>query len=863
MFPDNLTRAEAQARAALIGDRHVRGPRRPVRARGGRPDHALHVLVADPLHRAGGGLAARRPDRRAGAVRRARRRRARPGDVRGLAAALRRHARRARAARRRGRPLQPQRRRPAPLRRPGRRADLPLHAVRAGRRPPGVRLLRAARPQGAVLDLGRRARRTGPWSPAARSRADRTTRGDGFVLHHLRHHRAGLDLPDLAARRALRDRGRRAGRRRRGTIAVARHLPPLAGREPGHRRDPRGHPGRVPHASSTTSGCRTPSASTTRPSSRSTTPGAMENIGLVTLRDEYVFRSRVTQASRDYRRGGDPARARAHVVRRPGDHALVGRPVAQGVLRHLVVELRRRRADRRPVGHTGPRSAPGPRPARCGPTSCPRRTRSRPTSSTSRPSARTSTRSPTARAPRCSPSWWRSSAARRSSRASGPTSPSTPSATRAWPTCSPRSSRRRAATCTAWSRALAGDRRRQHPRPRGGDRRRRRGHRGRRRPDRRRPSTRRCARTGWAWARTTSSTACSPAPRAVELDVDGERTAGARAGRPAPARAAAAERRRPDLRQGPPRRAFPRDRGRAPAAGRRPARPRGGLGLAVGRLPRRRAAGPRLRRRRAAHGRRGDRAHPAAERAGAGRRSPRTPTPAWPSGPTCRPRSSRACTSCSARRRRVRTPSSPSPAPSPRRPTRAGAPTLLAGWLEGRDVPEGLVDRPRPALAAGRPAGPARAHRRGRHRRGAGPGQLERRRRAGRRGPGRPADRRGQGRGVAAGLRDRRGHQQRAVGDLRVLRAARAGRRPRAVRRALPGDGRGRLGPARGVGDEGRGAAHHRGAEPLPGARRPRAVPGPARRLARRRRRCPRPLRRIVVERRADSLRALRCQQAA
>ncbi|SEQ04885.1 aminopeptidase N [Microlunatus flavus] len=30
--------------------------------------------------------------------------------------------------------------------------------------------------------------------------------------------------------------------------------------------------------------------------------GAMENIGLVTFRDEYVFRSRVTQASRDYRR---------------------------------------------------------------------------------------------------------------------------------------------------------------------------------------------------------------------------------------------------------------------------------------------------------------------------------------------------------------------------------------------------------------------------------------------------------------------------------------------------------------------------------------------------------------------------------
>ena len=43
----------------------------------------------------------------------------------------------------------------------------------------------------------------------------------------------------------------------------------------------------------------------------------------------------------------DPARAVAHVVRRPGDHALVGRPLAEGVLRHLVGYLRRRGAGRR------------------------------------------------------------------------------------------------------------------------------------------------------------------------------------------------------------------------------------------------------------------------------------------------------------------------------------------------------------------------------------------------------------------------------------------------------------------------------------------------------------------------------------
>ena len=36
----------------------------------------------------------------------------------------------------------------------------------------------------------------------------------------------------------------------------------------------------------------------------------------------------------------DPARAVPHVVRRPGDHALVGRPLAEGVVRHLGVQLR-------------------------------------------------------------------------------------------------------------------------------------------------------------------------------------------------------------------------------------------------------------------------------------------------------------------------------------------------------------------------------------------------------------------------------------------------------------------------------------------------------------------------------------------
>ena len=61
-----------------------------------------------------------------------------------------------------------------------------------------------------------------------------------------------------------------------------------------------------------------------------------------------------------------------------------------------------------------------------------------------------------------------------------------------------------------------------------------------------------------------------------------------RAGRPAPARPAAAQRRRPHLRQDPPRRALAGDRWSAASAARRLARPRAVLGRRLGHDPRRR-----------------------------------------------------------------------------------------------------------------------------------------------------------------------------------------------------------------------------------------------------------------------------------
>ena len=73
----------------------------------------------------------------------------------------------------------------------------------------------------------------------------------------------------------------------------------------------------------------------------------MENAACVTFLDDYVFRSKVTDAPVRAPRRDDPARAGAHVVRRPGHHALVGRPVAERVVRHRTCRIARQaRGDR-------------------------------------------------------------------------------------------------------------------------------------------------------------------------------------------------------------------------------------------------------------------------------------------------------------------------------------------------------------------------------------------------------------------------------------------------------------------------------------------------------------------------------------
>ena len=217
------------------------------------------------------------------------------------------------------------RRGPAPVRRPGGRRGLPLRADVPRRRAARLRLLRPARPQGA-------------------GHADRVAR-------------------------------RRTGRSR--ATAPGRGSRPAGGSSPRPSRWPptssASSPGPTTCAATATTASRSPStAAAASPPTWTRTldelfgitkacldryhelfgvrypfgkydqafvpefnAGAMENPGLVTIRDEFVFRSAVTDAERRGARRGHRARDGPHVVRRSRHHAVVGRPVAQRVVRRV------------------------------------------------------------------------------------------------------------------------------------------------------------------------------------------------------------------------------------------------------------------------------------------------------------------------------------------------------------------------------------------------------------------------------------------------------------------------------------------------------------------------------------------------
>ena len=287
--------------------------------------------------------------------------------------------------------------------------------------------------------------------------------------------------------------------------------------------------------------------------------GAMENAGCVTLRDEYLPRSRQDALVLRVPRLGDPPRDGAHVVRRPRHHEVVGRPLAQRVVRRVGLLPRRgrghrvhRRLDRLrqrpqelglppgPAAHHPPDRGRQRRPARR------RGQLRRDHLRQGRLGAQAARRLGRARAvPR---------------RPAAATSRTTRTATPSSPTCSAALEKSSGRELERWAQEWLQTVGRQHARARLRARRRRQLRVVRGRADRApglpdpapAPARHRPVRRAWtaAWCAATS----------VEIDVEGDDTEVARAGRPEAARPAAAQRRRPHLRQDPPRRALARHR---------------------------------------------------------------------------------------------------------------------------------------------------------------------------------------------------------------------------------------------------------------------------------------------------------------
>ena len=443
----NLTRDEARERAGLLAVDVVRRQPRPHHGPRHVP-HRHHGAVHLPR---AGRLDVRRPRRRLGARGDAQRREPRPGrrvsdGVRIAAADL---AAEQRADGRRRRRLHEHRRGAAPVRRPGRRRGLPLHAVRGHRLAAGcspcfeqpdlkatfrVHGDRAA-PLAGRLQLadarahprrrgGRRASATWAFAPTPRI----------SCVHHRARRRP-------VPRRARRGADARAAPSRWASSAASRwprtSTPTTSSSAPS----------RGSRSSRTSSTSRTRSTKYDQLFVPEYNAGAMENAGAVTFIEDYVFRAKVTEAMHRAPRPDDPARAGPHVVRRPRDHALVGRPVAQRVVRrvglHQRVPGRGHRVDQRldDVRHRREVLGLPPGPAALDPPDRRRHPRPRRRRGQLRRHhlRQGRLRAQAARGLRGSRALHR--------RACAPTSPSTPGRTPPWPTCSPSWSRPPAATC--------------------------------------------------------------------------------------------------------------------------------------------------------------------------------------------------------------------------------------------------------------------------------------------------------------------------------------------------------------------------------------------------------------------------------
>ena len=247
-------------------------------------------------------------------------------------------------ARRTGRlPLLAHRRGPAPLRRPGRRPRLHLHPVRGAGRPPRLRHLRAARPEERVHLPRHRARGLGGRLQRAHPRA---------ASRSATARRCG-EFPQTE----------RMSTYITAVIAGEYHAE-FATYEGKYGEIPLGHYCRqslVEHMDTDelvkltkqgfeffeeAFGYPYPFHKYDQLYVPEYNMGAMENAGAVTLRDEYLPRSRQDALVLRVPLLGDPARDGAHVVRRPRHDEVVGRPLAQRVVRRVGLLPRRRRGHR-------------------------------------------------------------------------------------------------------------------------------------------------------------------------------------------------------------------------------------------------------------------------------------------------------------------------------------------------------------------------------------------------------------------------------------------------------------------------------------------------------------------------------------
>ncbi len=223
--------------------------------------------------------------------------------------------------------LRPHRRGLPPVLRPRGRVRVPLHPIRALLGAPPLPLLRPARPQGRLPRVGGRpgplvgGERRGRGGPRAAARRAHPPR--------LRRDRSLQHLPDVGVRRRLRRRAGQPPWHPDGHL-----LPPIALPPPGRRAPVRHHQG----GHRLLRGPLRPALPVrqVRPDLR-----ARVQLGRHGERRRHRLHRHGGLPRPAHRGQADPAggvpdpRAGPHVVRRPGDHALVERPVAQRVLRLL------------------------------------------------------------------------------------------------------------------------------------------------------------------------------------------------------------------------------------------------------------------------------------------------------------------------------------------------------------------------------------------------------------------------------------------------------------------------------------------------------------------------------------------------